>query len=96
MEIQDMTPEQFHQHQDQLRAALRDTDIETYYAVNADGHSDGWSGALLSLRNLIKDRLGHFQEAMNEPDIHPENLQELFHAQNGMAAVFGMINQLEK
>jgi hypothetical protein len=64
----DMTPEQYKQHQAKLRAALHESDIDTYYAVHSDGHTQGWKGLTLMLTERIKSEQDEFRRIMHDND----------------------------
>ena len=46
----------------ELRAQLRETDIDTYFAVHSNGHSDGWKGLTQLLTDKINDRMDEIRE----------------------------------
>jgi CRISPR/Cas system CSM-associated protein Csm2 small subunit len=52
----------------ELRAALHKNDIDTYYAVHSDGHSQGWSGLTLMLTERIKKEQDEFRRIMHDND----------------------------
>jgi hypothetical protein len=62
----EMTPEQFQEHQAELRAALHESDIETYYAVNADGHHDGWKNLTTLLTDKIESHMDDIRALMRK------------------------------
>jgi hypothetical protein len=61
-----------------------------------NNYTEGWNAALVCLQKEIMEQISHFQEAMNEPDIHPELLKELLHAQNGIFTAHMMAKKLQK
>jgi hypothetical protein len=73
MDMNDMTPEQFQERQQKLRDALFESDIDTYYAVHADGHHQGWKG----LTQLLNDKINHYMDAVRERMDENENKDEI-------------------
>jgi hypothetical protein len=76
-----------------IRKEMLEQDSDAFYAVHSDGFTAGWSAAMQTIRQKIMDRIDVFQETMNAPDIEPETLQELLHAQNGLGIVLIMIKE---
>ena len=68
MDINDMTPEQFQERQQKLRDKLHESDLDTYYAVHSNGHTNGWQGFALMLTERIKTEQDTFRDLMHEND----------------------------
>ena len=68
MDIDGMTPEEYQAHQAKLRADLYEKDIETYYAVNQSGHSDGWAGLTQLLTDKIHDTMDVIRKRQEETE----------------------------
>jgi len=68
----EMTPEQFQEHQAKLRAALHESDIETYYAVHSDGHHDGWKNLTQLLNDKIEAHMDVIRDWMDQPNAQDE------------------------
>jgi hypothetical protein len=49
----------------ELRELLKTKDIQTYYAVHSDGHSDGWAGLTTCLRERIKEHMDEIRHLMH-------------------------------
>jgi hypothetical protein len=68
MNIDDMTPEQYRARQQKLRDNLHESDIDTYYAVHSDGHSQGWKGLTLMLTERLKSEQDEFRRILDDND----------------------------
>lgn len=62
------------EHWKALRDALKDNDIDTYYAVHSDGHSDGWKGLTQLLKDKIETHMDVIRDWMDEPNAQDEIL----------------------
>jgi hypothetical protein len=66
MATQTNEPDDQHARWEILRNALRDTDMDTYYAVHSDGHHQGWKGLTLILDDKIKSHMDEIRRLMRK------------------------------